>query len=232
MIRINVVAEGQSELYFVQRILSAYPFSIGKNIDIHARAVLTKKDQKTGYEWRGGLRNYEKPKRDIIQWLRQSPDTYLTTMFDLFRLPGNFPGYEEAMAQEDPYQKVAIFERELKKDILHQLPNINPSRFIPYIQLHEFETLFFADLEKLKDYYLGEENQRKINQLISEAKGLNPELINHGDETAPSKRLQNVIAYAKGDASIPVLNEIGMETMLNTCPHFSAWVSKLLDLSE
>lgn len=47
MIRVNVVAEGQSGMYFVPKMLSVYPFSIIKNIEMYSRAVLTSKDQKT-----------------------------------------------------------------------------------------------------------------------------------------------------------------------------------------
>ncbi len=232
MIRVNVVAEGQSEMYFVQKMLSVYPFSIMKNIEMYSRAVLTSKDQKTGYEYRGGLKDYKKPKRDIIQWLKESPNTYVTTMFDLYRLPNEFPGYQEAMVQQNHYESVSILERELKKDILLELPNINPNRFIPYIQLHEFEALFFVELNKLKIFYLGEGNHSKIDQLIHDVEGMNPELINHGANTAPSKRLKNTIPYAKGDDAVLVLQEIGITAMLNTCQHFSAWVNQLLNLSE
>lgn len=232
MIRVNVVSEGQSELYFVQKVLSCYPFLLGKNIEINSRAVLTKREQRTGYEYRGGLTNYLKPKRDIIQWLKESSDTYVTTMFDLFRLPDDFPGYREAIGQQNPYQSVSILERELKKDILLEFPNINPDRFIPYIQMHEFEALFFADLEKLKTFYLGEINNLKIEKLIQDIVGINAELINHGVNTSPSKRLKNTISYKKGDDAALVLKEIGMEKMLNTCQHFSTWVNQLLALNE
>ena len=232
MIRINVVAEGQSELYFIQKILSCYPFSIGRNIEIHSRAVLTKRDQRTGYEYRGGLRDYTKPKNDIIQWLKESPNTYITTMFNLYGLPNDFPGYCEAMAQQDHYQRITFLERELKMDILRELPNINPDRFTPYIQLHEFEALFFTGLEKLKIFYLGDSNHSKIEHLIHEVAGIHPELINQGTDTAPSKRLERIIPYRKGDDAVLVLQEIGIETMLNTCQHFSMWVNQLLSLHE
>ena len=44
-------------------------------------------------------------------------------------------------------QKVAILESAFAKDICS-------SQFIPYIQLHEFEALLYADLSKLAEYYL------------------------------------------------------------------------------
>lgn len=230
MIRVNVVAEGQSELYFVKKIFCTYPYQKGINILIESRAVQTSKDNKTGHSFRGGMDDYLKPKHDIIQWLKESSDTYITTMFDFYGLPEKFPGYHEAMVQSDPYMAISILERELKRDILHDLPDINPERFIPYIQLHEFEALIFSDLEKLKEIYLGKENALKIDGLIRDVKGMKPELINNGFETAPSKRLQHTIPYRKGASVVLVMQEIGIEKMLESCPHFSEWVNQLMKL--
>ncbi len=62
-----------------------------------------------------------------------------TTMFDLYALPDDFPGYEAAKAIGEPYARVAALETAFAEAI-------NDSRFIPYIQLHEFEALLFAVL--------------------------------------------------------------------------------------
>ena len=59
-------------------------------------------------------------------------------MFDLYALPADFPGYAEARREVDPYGKVRILEDALGNDIADR-------RFIPYIQLHEFEALILAD---------------------------------------------------------------------------------------
>ena len=62
-----------------------------------------------------------------------------TTMFDLYALPDDFPGYEAAKAIGEPYARVAALETAFAEAI-------NDSRFIPYIQLHEFELCSFAVL--------------------------------------------------------------------------------------
>lgn len=230
MIRVNVVAEGQSELYFVKKVLCTYPYQKGLNILIESRAVQTSKDNKIEYTYRGGMGDYLKPKHDILQWLKESSDTYVTTMFDFYGLPKEFPGYREAMGQTNPYQSISILERELKQDILHELPDMNPKRFIPYIQLHEFESLIFSDLEKLKKIYLGSENASNIDNLIRDVKDTKPELINNSFETAPSKRLERAIPYRKGSGVVLVMQEIGIEKMLKSCTHFSEWVNQLMKL--
>ena len=52
MIRINVVAEGQSEMIFAKRLLNDY---FKGDLIVDSRCVLTSKEQKTNYEYRGGL---------------------------------------------------------------------------------------------------------------------------------------------------------------------------------
>ena len=230
MIRINVVAEGQSEMFFVKKQLSTYLYEKTEKSFVDSRSVLTSKDKKTNNESRGGIQNYIKPKQDIISWLKESDDTYITTMFDLFRLPKDFPGYDLSLTQE-PYMRVQSLENAFKEDILKGL-NINQVRFIPYIQLHEFEALLFTNLDVLKDLYLEQHFIKGINKLISEVKGMQPELINNGPTTAPSKRLSSKIPYAKGSDVGEFLAEIGIDKIRESCEHFSAWIEKLLNLPE
>ena len=71
----------------------------------------------------------------------QSTDARFTTMFDLYRLPNNFPSYETSSSIQNPYQRVRILEDALRTDL-------SDPRFIPYIQLHEFESLLLSDPEK------------------------------------------------------------------------------------
>ena len=50
-----------------------------------------------------------------------------TTMFDFYALPGDFPGYEDAGQEGDPYVRVRLLEDALGEDISDQ-------RFVPYLQ--------------------------------------------------------------------------------------------------
>jgi hypothetical protein len=61
-------------------------------------------------------------------------------MVDLYSYPKNVPGYEEIQSL-DAYERVMGLEESLAADIASQ-------RFVPYIQLHEFETLLYADLSR------------------------------------------------------------------------------------
>ena len=109
-----------------------------------------------------------------------------STMFDLYQLPTDFPGHEKASRTEDPYEKVKLLEDSLAKDL-------RDSRFIPYIQLHEFELGIVAvGPQKNKDSQFDDSDAvERITVLVSQFSS--PELIDDGIETAPSKRIATEI---------------------------------------
>ncbi len=104
----------------------------------------------------------------------------------------------------------------------------NPN-FIPYIQLHEFEGLLFAH-ERGFDYIhnIREQKRQVIRDIIIGYP--NPELINDGAETAPSKRLKGLIPRYKKTFHGPIIAlENGLEPILEKCPRFSGWVRTIID---
>lgn len=222
MIRVNVVAEGQSEMFFAKGPLNQY---FGGTPNIDSRCVLTSRDARSNYEYRGGLISYQQAKSDIITWLRQDPTAYITTMFDFFRLPDSFPEYQNAMRCQNHLDGVRILEDAMGKDIASP-------RFIPYIQLHEFEALLFSDIRILKYEYLDPESIANIDSLYAATKNIPPEDINHGENTAPSKRLLAAVDYRKGETPSEWLTAIGIPTIRKKCPHFSTWLDKLQSLVD
>ena len=229
MIRINVVAEGQSEMYFVKQTLNTY-FAGNRILD--ARCVLTSTDRRSNYEHRGGLSGYQKAKNDIIRWAKSDQTAYVTTMFDFFQLPDDFPGFAEAMSFTDHEKSVNILEHWLYRDICAALPGITDRRFIPYIQLHEFEALLYTDLTVLKEDYLNDKDRKAIDALRNNTQGIPPEKVNHGIESAPSKRLLKAIQYKKGSAPSQWLQQITIDRIRAACPHFSSWINTLKSLKE
>ena len=221
MKRLHITAEGQTEESFVNRTLKMHLASYGVYADV--RCVLTAR--KKGKTFRGGVTNYEKARRDIVRWLKEEAgnnDVAFTTMFDFYALPEDFPGYLDAKEVRGPYQKVAKIEEAFAADIAD-------SRFIPYIQLHEFESLLFVEPEKLELEYIGEE--KKIEQLRAVAdEFVNPELIDQGEQTAPSKRIIKVFKdYENNKPAIGsmVAHEIGVDAIRAACLHFNDWLTKL-----
>ena len=222
-IRLHVTAEGQTEQAFVKLVLSNH--LAHSKVIADARSVLTSKDNKASKEYRGGLISYQKAKADIQAWMKEDkqPECRFTTMFDLYALPDDFPGYAEAKLSSDPYEKVRILEESLGEDI-------NDRRFIPYIQLHEFETLILTNPQQLDWEYL--EHDEPIGRLIKMVKDQNLELINDGPETAPSKRiLKEIPEYDKVTAGVSVINKIGLPLLRQKCSHFDKWLLMLEQLA-
>ena len=139
MIHLNIVVEGQTEETFVRDVLAPYWGALG--IFAVARCVQT--GRKRGRVFKGGGRNYEKIRRDIVSWINQHSDAYCTTMFDLYGLPQNFPGRSTIDRNHHAYEKVSCLETAFAKDI-------DSNRFIPYIQVHEFEAFLFAGIDQMK----------------------------------------------------------------------------------
>lgn len=53
----------------------------------------------------------------------------------------------------------------------------------------------------------------------------NPELINDGMETVPSKRIINCIScFDKANIGVDVLGKIGVDNIARKCRHFSEWM--------
>lgn len=184
MKRLYITAEGQTEEAFALTVICNHLVNYGVNV--LCRRVLTKRDKLKSH--RGGITNYRKAKADIQRWMLedQSPDVYFTTMFDYYALPINFPGYDEAKKLANVYDQVAFLEEKMKEDI-------GDRRFIPYLQVHEFESLIFSRIEYLEYEYLDRGEEILLLKKQLDAVGGNPELINCGRDTAPCKRIITLI---------------------------------------
>ena len=192
------------------------------SVRANARSVET--GRKGKHIFRGGIASYAQAKRDIELWMNEDQDaaTRFTTMFDLYKLPEDFPAYADASVVDAPYERVEILERALAE-------NIGDRRFIPYIQLHEFEALLLADPSKLALEFDGYNEQ--IQQLASMTSEFgSPELIDSGAHTAPSKRIIAKIPEYKPwkQSSGPITaRRIGLSVLRSKCPHFGEWLGKL-----
>jgi hypothetical protein len=141
-------------------------------------------------------------------------------------LPSDFPGYEDAAKAKCPYTRVAELERAMVGDMGHP-------RFVPHIQLHEFETLLLVAPQKLDSRFL--DCDRAIQNLVEMAAGFDsPELIDDGASTAPSKRIIREIPEYEGmkaSAGPLIAETIGLPVLRGKCKHFDEWLSRLENLA-
>ena len=215
MSRVVVIVEGPTEAEFVDSVLAR---------ELAERGVYLE-PRLSGHK--GGIRPYDSAKKDILACLKRERDAYCTTMFDYYGMPATWPGVTESKGK--PARGIpAIIEPAIRNDIAATLGDAyNPQRFIPYVQMHEFEALLFSDIEKLRYCYPQEENA--IGRLVAVAAEFeSPEEINDDPETAPSARIsKEVRLYKKVIAGSITALQITLPKLREKCKHFDSWVSEL-----
>jgi uncharacterized protein DUF4276 len=219
MIRLNIVVEGQTEETFVRDLLAPH---LGQyHVFATARCVETGRRKQQIY--RGGLVSYTKARKDIQTWLKQDKQALVSTMFDYYALPDDFPAPAGTRKEGFTLDWAIQLEHALAAEI-------NDPRFIPYIQVHEFEALIFSDVRKAGDVLGADTLQLKQLQDIRAA-FQTPEHINDSPETAPSKRLLTLFPkYDKPVFGSLAVSRIGLALIRQECPHFASWLQKLENL--
>jgi len=214
---LKILVEGPTELGFVNNSICPY----FNNLGIYNIRPIT---IETRPGFKGGDVRYEaRYKANILRLLRETDDMVVTSLIDYYRLRTDFPNYQEAQQQPTPEQKVSLIEQGCADDIAD-------ARFIPYIQLHEFEGLLFTSMRGFQEYFpnLPGANLRELQHIINAYP--NPELINDQPNTAPSKRLDQLIPdYRKPLHGNIIALENGFDNILNRCPRFNTWIETLVE---
>lgn len=222
MTQLNVFCEGPTEQGFCVQVLQPHLFPNSEGI-IHTLAVGEKRHRHV--YGLGSRAKYERIRKFIRNTIKQrrGPNIFFTTLFDLYELPGDFPGKDaNTYNAADPTRYVLALEAAMQDDIgYHQ--------FISHLQLHEYETMLFAAPEAFKFAFEGCEAE--VQQLTDIGGSVATiEHINQGRDTAPSKRIEKIIPEYKGrksSAGPDIAEYIGLETIREKCPHVDHWVSRL-----
>ncbi|MBD2595802.1 DUF4276 family protein [Nostoc spongiaeforme FACHB-130] len=210
MIRVHVFVEGQTEETFVKEVLYEY----FQEKDIFLNPILVR----TSSIGKGGVVSYAKIKPQLDRKCREDKTAFVTTMFDLYRLPNDFPGRDSLPNTSDPFQKVEYLEQKMGQDIGH-------TNFIPNLLVHEFEALLYSQPQVFAEWFdasVVSILQGDRNQFIS------PEHINDHPLTAPSKRILKCCQeYDKVLHGSLLAIEIGLDTIRQQCQHFHQWLLNL-----
>ncbi len=224
MKRLYLTVEGQTEAAFAVDILQAHL----ANFD-----VFLSRPRFTGLHSRrrgripgGGLLNtFGHALRDILTWLKedQGPDARFSTMIDLYHLPHDFPGYAAGMVRPTGREQAEALEQSLQHAI-------GDPRFIPYLQVHEFEALVLTDAARIGGLYPA--RTAGITQLCDECRMYqSPEHINHGHHSHPKARiLRRVPEYDENVAGPLLAEDIELPRLRAACPHFGQWLTRLEQL--
>jgi hypothetical protein len=226
MKRIIIIGEGQTEQSFCKDVLQPH---FSKSQIYLANPVIKKNS--------GGIVNWEALKYQIETHLLQDQKAFVTTLIDYYGIHSHhdFPEWNEAQKIPDKTKRMCRLENAMKENLQFDLQD----RFIPYIQLHEFEGLLFSEIEVFDNNF--EWNEFKDYNYLVETIQLNPnpEMINDNSETAPSKRLARILkGYSSEKKNQKVLygsllaQEIGLSKIRAKCPRFNDWITKLESIDE
>lgn len=213
---LNVLVEGPTEKEFVTNLI--YPYLLTKDIS-NVRTITIE----TSPGFKGGDVRYQaRYKPNIQRLLRGKEDLIVTSLIDFYRLRNDFPNFDESKKMTTPEQRVTLIEQGCAEDI-------NDKRFIPYIQLHEFEGLLFSSNNGFDRLFpdLSSASKKELLEIVNGYP--NPELINDRPEHAPSKRLQRLIPnYRKPLYGVMIALENDFNAILEKCPRFRDWIESIV----
>ena len=222
--RVLLVVEGQTERAGFQQADVAMQFYLA-GFSVHPKVV-----GKPGHK--GGVRAFEKVLSEIVALLKQEPQSKISTFFDFYALPlETWPGYPQSTALP-PAQAVAQIEAGMTAAVNAALPNLMPGRFVPYIQLFEFEALLFSDPARMALAFGNPALEATFAAIVAQCGGC--ETINNNPETAPSKRIkEHFPGYVKGSsatAHAPIIMgqiaQTNWQQLLRSLPKTAVYVAQ------
>ena len=211
MKRVIFIVEGDTEISFIQKCIMPYLYQKGFTNPMNAQKIITnrKKNKK------GGNVAFEYLKNDIER-VAATRNVLITTFLDFFRLPTDFPGYTTDSL------KIEQIEEAIRENISSIVDRAN---FLPYIQRHEIEALMYTNMDGFNYVVDKEESLNKLKEIINQY--ANPEDINSGSETAPSKRLMKIFPYQKTTDGEIILEALPIDDIRSKCPRFNEWLENL-----
>ncbi len=225
MARLLIHVEGETEEAFVNELLADHLRAFGYE-SVSARLIGNARLR----ERRGGIRGWDTVKKDILNHLKEDSGCLATMLVDYYGLPQTgdraWPGRAEA--GELPFAgKSACVESALSADVAKELgKDFEARRFVPFVVMHEFEGLLFSDCQAFAESIARPHLTQRFRDIRQQF--ATPEEINDSPITAPSKRLEGLIAgYEKPLFGTLAALRMGLNTIRNECPHFRGWLEQL-----
>lgn len=215
MKRVIIICEGPTEKEFCEKTLYSY----FQNKDIYIQSPLIKKSN-------GGIVKWGELKKQIENHLKQDPKAYVSMLIDYYGIyqKYEFPGWDKSLDIVNRQERLDFLEHEMLMNIGDEFRH----RFIPYMQLHEFEGLLFNDINIFFQQFnsneiVGLEELQEVFTNYSD-----PEMINNSKDTAPSKRLERIIkGYNKVVYGNILAEAIGLSNIRAKCHRFDHWIHSI-----
>ncbi|MEO7995640.1 MAG: DUF4276 family protein, partial [bacterium] len=154
-------------------------------------------------------------------------DCFVTTLVDLYGLKGVWPGKERWR------QHGGDLKAHCEADILAEArgalgEQFRGDRFIPYIQRHEYEALFFSDPRALALGLGLPDFEHAIRDVLKQFE--NPEAINQGESTHPKARVKSWLSdYDDRERTVAsnIWQGLSLASVRAACPEFDRWMGTL-----
>ncbi len=231
MKRLYLTVEGDTEATTVVDILQ--PHLAAFDVFVPSPRFTGPHGRRRGRIPRGGMfSTFGHVLSDMRRWMRQdrSMDARFSMMIDLYSLPVDFPGYSESRGVADPLVRAGRLEAALAAEL-------GDRRFVPYLQVHEFEALILTRPESIQELY------DVPNTAVAElqrgcAAFRSPEYIDEGQESHPKARIQQMVRhfnkrrYDENVAGPLLVGAIGLAELRAKCAHFGQWLTILESLDR
>ena len=217
MKNVYIYCEGPTEETFINEVLYPYFFNIG--IVVTPIICATKRTRLKKYK--GGVSDYNKIKNELTILCKSHSNEFVTTMFDYYAMPSNTPGIDNQ--DPDIIKRIEAIEATVDSDI-----GMRNCSF--HFMLHQFEGILFSNPASFN--IIADESTADKVQAIRDSFPT-PEHINNSPETAPSKRLEQLIpGYAKVRNGTILSKDMGLDTIIRECPHFRDWIKQISDMAD
>lgn len=221
MIRVHVICEGQTEEMFVNELL--VPTFLAKDL-LLVPALIGRPGHK------GGNFKFERLQTDVKNRLLGERTAYCTTFFDYYGLPQSFPGKDIHDSQVDIVTKATSVQEAMTTELTRLIGDDAMRRFIPFVQMYEFESLLFSDPIAFARGISKEHLSQNLTDIAEQFDS--PEHINNSPQTAPSKRIEGLIrGYEKPLMGTLAALEVGLDSMRQNCELFDNWLKQLEKLT-
>jgi hypothetical protein len=217
--RALILVEGQTEERFVKQVLQPHLWTLSVHAD---PKILVTKQVKVGPQFKGGITSFGQVARDVPKLLGDTSASLVTTLFDLYALPNDFPGMDSAGARRGRMRA-----RHIEKAVNDHFED---SRFCAFLMVHEFEAIAFVQPETTARALLMPDRGKVL--LAERAPFESAEDINDGENSYPSQRLRNHFpSYRKAVFGPTIATFVGLSAIRADCPHFDHWLRRLERLS-
>jgi Domain of unknown function (DUF4276) len=216
-----VVCEGQTEREFCREVVAPHLAPRG----VYLAGTLRGKPGRK----RGGIASWASYRGELIRLAKERSTRHVGVLVDYYRLPPDWPGRTVAATKPVPHRGPFI-ETALKADLLDELGD----RFVPCIEVHEFESLLFVEPETsaltiaigagLDDYELVAAQLAAIKSKC----GGDAEAIDDSPQTAPAKRIISIVpGYDKVGWGVPAAADVSLNALRSGCRWLDRWLTSL-----